>query len=652
MIALQQGRPQDTVDLIAKAIAANYRIAPYHAGIAEAYRALGNAENAITHFRKATELQPDHWAAHNQLADILRDHGDLRGAADHYTAAVKLKPDFASAQHNLAAVLIDQGRPNEALHAVTHALALRDDATSRELFVECVRNADRIPGVPQFRTLVTRALQETWSRPAEFGGPAIALIVNNPTVATAVRAAAASWPRRLSPAECSSAISVLAGDDLLHAVLNSTVVSDPGLERLLTSVRMILLDAAVQAKSEVSGEMVNFAAALARQCFINEYVFDVSNTERQALALLRSNVRSALTGGSPVFAIHLIALAAYAPLNTLEQDEMLLGRSWLKPLEGLITEQVREPKAEAALRDAMPRLTAIADEVSQKVRDQYEDNPYPRWFGVPQTPPTPGIDAHVRALFPKAPIVETPKPAVPDILIAGCGTGQQSIGTAQRFPMARILAIDLSLTSLAYAKRKSAALGVVIDYAQADILELTLDRRFDLIESSGVLHHLADPMRGWAAVLKLLKPGGFMRLGLYSQLGRQNIIELRDLIAERGYQPTAHDIRRCRQEIISKAEPRFAPITHSPDFCSVSGCRDLLFHVQEHRLTLPQINDFLRAQNLTFLGFEISIPVLARYQASHPDAAQMSDLALWHRFESEFPDTFGGMYNFWVQKAP
>src|SRR5689334_16917952 len=63
MIALQEGRPQDTVDLIAKAIAANDRIAPYHAGIAEAYRALGDAENAITHFRKATELQPDHWAA-------------------------------------------------------------------------------------------------------------------------------------------------------------------------------------------------------------------------------------------------------------------------------------------------------------------------------------------------------------------------------------------------------------------------------------------------------------------------------------------------------------------------------------------------------------------------------------------------------------
>ena len=43
----------------------------------------------------------------------------------------------------------------------------------------------------------------------------------------------------------------------------------------------------------------------------------------------------------------------------------------------------------------------------------------------------------------------------PDILIAGCGTGQHSIGTAARFGSSKVLAIDLSLSSLAYAKRKT-----------------------------------------------------------------------------------------------------------------------------------------------------------------------------------------------------
>ena len=81
---------------------------------------------------------------------------------------------------------------------------------------------------------------------------------------------------------------MLAQDDLARAVLDNAPVNDIGLERLLTGVRTILLDAATQAKSEVSREMITFAASLARQCFINEYVFDVSETERQALAWLRT----------------------------------------------------------------------------------------------------------------------------------------------------------------------------------------------------------------------------------------------------------------------------------------------------------------------------------------------------------------------------
>ena len=75
-----------------------------------------------------------------------------------------------------------------------------------------------------------------------------------------------------------------------------------------------------------------------------------------------------------------------------------------------------------------------------------------------------------------------------------------------------MLAVDLSLSSLCYAKRKTRELGLTnITYAQADILRLgTLPRRFDVIESSGVLHHLADPLAGWRVLLSLLRPGGFM----------------------------------------------------------------------------------------------------------------------------------------------
>jgi tetratricopeptide (TPR) repeat protein/2-polyprenyl-3-methyl-5-hydroxy-6-metoxy-1,4-benzoquinol methylase len=647
-IAHQRGRHADAVDLIGQAIAGNDRIAAYHASIGAAHGALGERDKAIAHYRKAAELDPGDWAVQNNLSHMLRAAGDLEGTERHFERAVALKPELAAELVDTAAAYLTQGRPNEALEAVARALVARDDPDARVLFVQCVRSADRLPAVPGFRALMIRALREAWARPVSLTGPAIALITNQPPVTAAIRAAMMSWPRRLSPSETGAAVGVLAQDELLHAVLDHALVNHAGLERLLTSVRTILLDAAVHARSEVSREMIGFSCALARQCFINEYVFDVSDTERQALAWLRTSVRTALAGRAPVFAIHLIALACYAPLHTLERDRGLLDRRWLKPLDALITEQLREPQAEAALRAAMPRLTGITDPVSAEVRQQYEENPYPRWVAVAPTPPENSVLDHLRSLFPSGPLQDLREPDTLDILVAGCGTGQQPIGTAQRFPRARVLAIDLSLASLAYAKRKSDAAGVTIEYGQADILELELDRRFEIVESSGVLHHLADPMRGWATLTALVKPGGFMRIGLYSELGRSNVVALRAMIAERGFKATPEDIRRARQEMISGQAARFASILHSPDFFSTSACRDLLFHVQEHRLTLPQIGAFLAEHDLRLLGFELDAPTVANYRAAFPDDTTLTDLALWHRFETANPDTFRGMYNFWA----
>jgi 2-polyprenyl-3-methyl-5-hydroxy-6-metoxy-1,4-benzoquinol methylase len=618
LIALQSGRPQDAIDLIAKAIAANDKIAAYHGSIAEAYRLLARPEAAVDHYRKA----------------------------------VALDPRYREAQHSLAGALLFQGDANEALDAATRAIAAQDTPEGRLLFVQCVRGTTSFPGGPTFRNLLTRAVAETWARPVELAGAAIALVKVSPAITDGIKHAMQSWPRRLTAREIAPCLGPLVADELLSAVLESTPVCDAGLERLLTSVRAVLLDAAVNATSDVSEAMIAFSCALARQCFINEYVFDVSGTEQQALTKLREMVADAVALGKPVLAIHLIALAAYAPLHTNDRVQALLDRTWPAAVDRLIIEQVREPREEATLRADIPRLTEITDTVSAAVQRQYEESPYPRWVRTAPIPPAPSIAAYLRGEFPSARIDDRPESGQRDILIAGCGTGQQSIAAAQRFPGARVLAIDLSLTSLGYAVRKSREAGLTIAYGQADITAFApTDRTFDVIEASGVLHHLAEPMQGWSALLRLLKPGGFMRLGFYSELARTDIKAAQSLISVRGIASTPDAIRRYRQEAMSSVDPRYAGIVGSPDFYSTSACRDLLFHVQEHRLTLPQIGAFLKENRLALLGFELDAPILAKYRVRFPDDSAMMDLANWHRFEIENPATFRGMYQFWVQKA-
>jgi hypothetical protein len=164
---------------------------------------------------------------------------------------------------------------------------------------------------------------------------------------------------------------------------------------------------------------------------------------------------------------------------------------------------------------------------------------------------------------------------------------------------------------------------------------------------------MADPWAGWRALLSRLRPGGFMQVGLYSQLARRRINAARAFIAERGYSASVESIRRARQDILALTDGDEAKrIVNYLDFFSASECRDMLFHVQERQMTLPEIAGFLGESDVEFLGFITEAPIIERFKARFPQDNAASDLALWHVFETENPDTFAGMYQFWLRKNP
>jgi hypothetical protein len=89
-------------------------------------------------------------------------------------------------------------------------------------------------------------------------------------------------------------------------------------------------------------------------------------------------------------------------------------------------------------------------------------------------------------------------------------------------------------------------------------------------------------------------------------------------------------------------------VIKSPDFFSTSTCRDLLFRVQVQQMVLAEIKAFLDENELDFIGFDAA--VLDRYRNQFRKDRPANDHVQWHRFETENPDTFAGMYQFWIQK--
>ncbi|MDP1735264.1 MAG: tetratricopeptide repeat protein [Sulfuritalea sp.] len=629
-----------------------------HSNLGDVLEQQGRVAEADVIFRQTLEMHPELAEGHNNVGNILKREGMLAEAEACYRKALEIKPEFSAALNNLAAVLIANGKPATALELIQKSLQVKETSEAKYLFVDCVRRLHLTNVSDDVRVAVICALTEPWSRPVSLARIGAGLVKLNQSVGDVVSRASQAWPRRLSAGELleSNGLVAAATDDLLIALLETAPICDIDLERFLTTVRSKLLSSVVDGVAPIAeGDALDgFFSSLSRQCFINEYVFDSTDEEIEQAKGLRDALVDALTTGAPIPAIWPIAVGAYFPLCSLPNSHRLFDREWPESVAAVLTQQVREPAEELANRATISNLTPVEDGVSLRVQQQYEESPYPRWIKPEPARAPLTIDGYLSRRFRSSAFQPMGKGNDIVILIAGCGTGQHPIQTAQRFQGARILAIDLSLASLGYAKRMTKAIGLdSIEYAQADILNLgTLDRRFDLIESSGVLHHLADPIAGWRVLLSLLRPGGVMQLGFYSDVARRSIVKARNLIAAESIGSDVEDIRRFRQRMMSMEErSRWASIFGAADFFSTSSCRDLLFHVEEHRMSLGEIDAFLHDNDLQFLGFEIDDRVLHTYRQRFPEDAAATNLQNWEAFEQENPDTFIDMYQFCVQKS-
>ena len=641
---LEAGKYGEARAAFDRAIALQPTHAEAYCGRGNVCRALRQTDAAIAAFNQAIALNPRLAEAHCCLGNALVDQHRNEAAIAAFRQAIACNPGLAEAYDNLASLLADLGRNREALDC-SRQLVRRfpDRAAYWQRFADRLRGWQFTTGDPPLLAEIQHCLERPGIDVQPLVPAALSLLAALPEFGALLAVWSAASPGELaapSPAELKTL-----QHPVLLALLPRATIAEIGFERLLSRVRRTLL-ALATAKPQ-AGEILqlDLACALAQQCFLNEYVYPETPYELELIAELRRKDQPGV--------FDLAVLACYVPL----------GKSGIASVRGptgapadrlwrdLLRQQITEPVAEAAIAAELPALTATRDRVSLAVRQQYEQNPYPRWG---ETRPRPARSARqaLRDMLPDIGAAGDAMPAAPEILIAGCGTGKQAIDAARRYADGRILAVDLSRASLAYGTRKARELGLDrIDFAQADIMELGgLERRFDLIECSGVLHHLGDPAAGWRILLGLLRPKGLMRVALYSELARRHVVAAQAYLGAQGYPATPEGIRAARQALLALPGDHPArPVTGYADFFTMSECRDLLFHVQEHRFTLPRLDLVMQELGLEFLGFELGDPRLRRAATEGiPAGTAAKSLANWHQFEIAHPDSFQGMYQFWV----
>lgn len=577
---------------------------------------------------------------HAAARDALGRH-DYDAAARHIGEALEQNEHDSAAMSLMAETLEEQGQVMEAIgYAVLAINTDNENLPAKKQFLRLAGEMHFTHHNPNVESAVLACLK---TPDLEYGGANVlwgnALLVNPAFISLfthVMRKRVLPWSK---PFDGITDFSPLLTPYFLLGISQITVCFLP-FERFMVNLRAFLLEQSGSAAPRLTKQdLLRLTAAMARYAFHADFILQIDAKEQKQVEVIRDKVANG-KGDEQDVAI----LGCYAPLYGLANADAIEVRYGAQPgLSDMVFLHITDYKS---LRERAMKIvpaTPIMGEVAEKVRNMYENFPYPRWRQLEETKFT-WREQDRRALE---------KPGATG-LVAGCGTGRESCQLAYAFPDADILAVDITAASLSYAISKAEQYGIKnVAHIQADILELpSLGRKFDYIHSVGVLHHMADPEKGWQTLVDLLKPDGIMHIGLYGETPRRSIVEARAAIEKGKYPATPEGMREFRKDSPLLLRPEsLATLLKARDYYFLNMYSDLLFHVHEDRFTIARIEAALKKMGMVFTGFKLPDKVMQQFRDLFPDDMQGLSLKNWEAFEKLHPDTFIHSYKFWCRKA-
>tara|TARA_Y100001968_G_scaffold71785_1_gene63042 strand:- start:1256 stop:3586 length:2331 start_codon:yes stop_codon:yes gene_type:complete len=602
-----------------------------------------NYTEAKKYYLKALEIDNNSAIAHLNIGVLYKEIHDMEKAIYHTEQAINLDKKINNAYLNLATIYCDKGEYEKSFLLAKKELSINNEnELTFNLIAEIFKNIE-IENSLDKRFFLKKLFERKDISHREIFKNISNLVPNDILYKLSIMKDKFSESKDFN---------YLINDNEIVKALTLIIFSSPLWEKTFINIRKNILFNYTENQS-LNKKLIKFLIGLATQCFLNEYVYYTSIKEKKALDKIKR-----LLDNKKNFEFKIALIACYEPLFLIKEENLFYQNYNFKneDLNELINLQIDNRKKEKEISKGIRKISLISNIISKKVKHQYEINPYPRWRYNSYTNENKItiISAINSEIYPNRinSIENNIVDKEVDILIAGCGTGIQIL-EASRYSNCKITAIDLSNSSISYAKRKSEEYGMKnINFIEMDILDLNkLNKKFELIECSGVLHHMKDPIEGLCTLSKFLEPNGFLKLGLYSKYAREEVIKVRKLIKERNIESSLEGIRLFRNTLLNNEKNDFHGIISCADFYSTSMCRDLCFHSNEIYYSLFQIKDILDKANLEFLGFTLDQNIKNIYSTMNKQDEYLIDLQLWDKFEKSNKNIFREMYQFWVRKV-
>jgi len=233
--------------------------------------------------------------------------------------------------------------------------------------------------------------------------------------------------------------------------------------------------------------------------------------------------------------------------------------------------------------DGLPNLRLPSDASTETVRQFYEHEPFPGY------PPRDSLNAlrmrAERSAFAR--LVDRAIPLEARIVEVGCGTGQMSLYLARGERV--VIGADLTRAALSLGAAAARRFGLArVQFVETDLQRPGLKKgAFDVVYSSGVVHHTADPRSSFAQLVRLVRPGGVVVLGVYNAWARLP--------------------NRARRAIARLTDYKFIPFdpvlrerTAEPARWR-AWLRDQYQHPEEHRHSIAEVQRWFAENNVEFL---------------------------------------------------
>lgn len=271
--------------------------------------------------------------------------------------------------------------------------------------------------------------------------------------------------------------------------------------------------------------------------------------------------------------------------------------------------------------------------VNKSIRNQYNKYPYPK--------PVEDMEEYLKTTdYAASPTMihnllwpTTGHPEKPiTILCAGCGSSEAA-GLAMKNPGAKVIGIDVSNSSLAHSKQLKKKHKIKnLELKKLDLHQVeSLGQKFDLIVSSGVLHHLPDPKTGFQALRKVLAEDGSFACMLYGKYGRAGVYMFQELAKILDLKQNDNSVRVLKE--MCAAAPDLHPVRLISDVASDvqydAGLVDLFLNPQDTGFSVKEILQMAKDTDFVFQAWSDNF-------LYHPQSLPLAQTQLFKKI-SELP---------------